>query len=260
MLYYKQFLHPQSTEWIVFIHGAGGSSAVWHKQLRDFQKEFNLLLIDLRGHGKSADLPKAIWNEEYTFEAVTKDIIEVLDHLDLPPAHFMGVSLGTILARQLAEMRPDRVKSLVMAGAISRLTIQSRMLVVVGNSLKRIIPYMWLYRLFAYIVLPRRQHAESRSLFINEAQKLCQKEFIRWFKLTKDINPLLNYFKERDLGIPTLYIMGDQDVMFLEPVRKLVRVHKSSLLEVLDNCGHVVNVEKPDQFNQLSLAFLKNQV
>ena len=260
MLYYKQFLHPQSTEWIVFIHGAGGSSAVWHKQLRDFQKEFNLLLIDLRGHGKSADLPKAIWNEEYTFEAVTKDIIEVLDHLDLPPAHFMGVSLGTILARQLAEMRPDRVKSLVMAGAISRLTIQSRMLVVVGNSLKRIIPYMWLYRLFAYIVLPRRQHAESRSLFINEAQKLCQKEFIRWFKLTKDINPLLNYFKERDLGIPTLYIMGDQDVMFLEPVRKLVKVHKNSLLQVLDNCGHVVNVEKPDQFNQLSLAFLKNQV
>ncbi|MCE2708226.1 MAG: alpha/beta fold hydrolase [Bacteroidota bacterium] len=260
MLYYKQFWHPHSTEWIVFIHGAGGSSAVWHKQLRDFQKEFNLLLIDLRGHGKSADLPRAIWNEEYTFEAVTKDIIEVLDHLELPPAHFMGVSLGTILARQLAEMHPDRVKSLVMAGAISRLTIRSRILVVVGNALKKIIPYMWLYRLFAYIVLPRKQHAESRSLFINEAQKLCQKEFIRWFKLTKDINPLLNYFKERDLGIPTLYIMGDQDVMFLEPVRKLVKVHKNSLLQVLDNCGHVVNVEKPDQFNQLSLAFLKNQV
>jgi len=49
-------------------------------------------------------------------------------------------------------------------------------------------------------------------------------------------------------------------VMFLEPVRKLVKVHKNSLLQVLDNCGHVVNVEKPDQFNQLSLAFLKNQV
>ncbi len=259
MLYYKQFWHPHSTEWIVFIHGAGGSSAVWHKQLRDFQKEFNLLLIDLRGHGKSADLPRAIWNEEYTFEAVTKDIIEVLDHLELPPAHFMGVSLGTILARQLAEMHPDRVKSLVMAGAISRLTIRSRILVVVGNALKKIIPYMWLYRLFAYIVLPRKQHAESRSLFINEAQKLCQKEFIRWFKLTKDINPLLNYFKERDLGIPTLYIMGDQDVMFLEPVKNLIRYHKNSILRVLDTCGHVVNVEKPDEFNQLSIAFIKNQ-
>jgi len=132
MLYYKQFLHKESSEWIVFIHGAGGSSAVWHKQLRDFQRDYNLLLIDLRGHGKSTDLPQAIWNQEYTFEAVTRDIIEVLDHLNLPPSHFMGVSLGTILARQLAEMRPEKVKSLVMAGAVTRLTTQSRIFGVFG--------------------------------------------------------------------------------------------------------------------------------
>ena len=84
MLYYKMFHHAASKEWVVFIHGAGGSSAVWFKQLKDFQKHFNLLLIDLRGHGKSTDLPKAIYNQEYTFEAVTKDIIEVLDHVKLP--------------------------------------------------------------------------------------------------------------------------------------------------------------------------------
>jgi pimeloyl-ACP methyl ester carboxylesterase len=259
MLYFKQFLHSQSSEWVVFIHGAGGSSAVWHKQLRDFQKDFNLLLIDLRGHGKSAEMPEAIWKQHYTFEAVTKDILEVLDHLKLPPAHFMGVSLGTILARQLAEMAPARVKSLVMAGAVTRLTVQSRLLVFFGNTFKRIIPFMLLYRLFAFVIMPRKQHAESRNLFIHEAQKLCQKEFIRWFKLTKDINPLLRYFKEKDLGIPTLYVVGDQDVMFLEPVKNLIRYHKNSILRVLDTCGHVVNVEKPDEFNQLSIAFIKNQ-
>jgi pimeloyl-ACP methyl ester carboxylesterase len=259
MLYFKQFIHAHSSEWVVFIHGAGGSSAVWHKQLRDFQKEYNLLLIDLRGHGKSAEMPQAIWEKQYTFEAVTRDIIEVLDHLKLPPAHFMGVSLGTILARQLAEMEPKRVKSLVMAGAVTRLNNQSRLLVFLGNTFKRVIPYMWLYRLFAFVIMPRRQHAESRNLFINEAQKLCQKEFIRWFKLTKDINPLLNYFKEKDLEIPTLYVMGDQDVMFLEPVKYLIRSHKKSLLEVLNQCGHVVNVEKPEEFNQLALAFIKSQ-
>jgi pimeloyl-ACP methyl ester carboxylesterase len=53
--------------------------------------------------------------------------------------------------------------------------------------------------------------------------------------------------------------MGDQDVMFLEPVRNLIQFHKNSLLEVLNQCGHVVNVEKPEEFNQLSLAFIKNQ-
>lgn len=258
MLYYKQYIHPSSAEWVVFIHGAGGSSAVWYKQLKDFKKEFNLLLIDLRGHGKSIDLSKAIWNEEYTFQAVTKDILEVLNHLNTPPAHLMGVSLGTIIARQLAELEPHRVKSLIMAGAVTRLTLQSRVLVFFGNTFKKIIPYMWLYRLFAFIIMPLKQHAESRNLFVTEAKKLCQKEFIRWFKLTKDINPLLRYFKEKDLGIPTLYVMGDQDVMFLEPVKNLVQQHKNSVLKILEKCGHVVNVEQPELFNQLSTHFIKN--
>jgi pimeloyl-ACP methyl ester carboxylesterase len=258
MLFYKAYKHPSSREWVVFIHGAGGSSVVWHKQIRDFRKDFNLLLIDLRGHGKSTDSIKNIWKEEYTFPAVTKDIIEVLDHLDIPPAHFMGVSLGTILARQLAEMEPQRVRSLVMAGAITRLNITSRVLVYLGNTFKSVVPYMWLYSLFAWIIMPRRHHSESRNLFIREAQRLCQKEFIRWFKMTKDINPILKYFKEKDLPIPTLYIMGEEDIMFLEPVKKIVKEHKLSLLKIVKACGHVVNVEQPEKFNQLSLEFLRN--
>ncbi len=259
MLYHKEYIHATSKEWVVFIHGAGGSSAVWYKQLKDFREKFNLLLIDLRGHGKSADIPEAIYNETYTFKAVTSDIIEVLDHLKTPPAHFMGVSLGTILVRQLAELEKWRVKSLVLAGAVTRLTIQSQVLVYLGNLFKRFIPYMWLYRLFAFVIMPRKQNAESRNLFIREAQKLCQKEFIRWFKLTKDINPLLRYFKESDLGIPTLYVMGDQDVMFLEPVRQIIKTHKYAVLNILEKCGHVVNVERPQEFNQLSLQFIQNQ-
>lgn len=259
MLYYKTYHHPSSSEWVVFIHGAGGSSAIWHKQIREFREEFNLLLIDLRGHGKSAGSLKNIWNEKYTFQAVTKDIIEVLDHLQLPPAHFMGVSLGTIITRQLAEMEPQRVKSMVMAGAVTKLNITSRMLVILGNAFKSVVPYMWLYSLFAWIIMPRKHHAESRNLFIREAQRLCQKEFIRWFKLTKDVNPLLRYFKQKDIKIPTLYVMGEEDIMFLEPVKKIVQEHKLSILEIVKACGHVVNVEQPEVFNQVSLQFLKNQ-
>ncbi len=259
MLYYKKYKHSSSKEWVVFIHGAGGSSSIWYKQIRDFREEYNLLLIDLRGHGKSADAFKNLWKEEYTFPVVTKDIIEVLDHLNIPPAHFMGVSLGTILARQLAEMAPEKVKSLIMAGAITRLNVTSRLLVFFGNAFKSLLPYMWLYSLFAWVILPRRHHSESRNLFIREAKRLCQKEFIRWFKLTKDINPLLRYFKEKNLFIPTLYIMGEEDIMFLEPVKKIVREHKLSFLNIVKACGHVVNVEQPEIFNRLSLKFLKNQ-
>lgn len=259
MLYNKRYLHPSSSEWVVFIHGAGGSSVVWYKQLRDFKENYNVLLLDLRGHGKSANIPQAIWEDDYTFREITKDIIEVLDYWKIPPAHFAGVSLGTIIARNLAELEPDRVKTMVLAGAITRLNIRSRFLVFLGNAGKKVIPYMWLYSLFAFIIMPRKQHSESRNLFINEAKKLCQKEFIRWFKLTKDINPLLRYFKEKKTEIPTLYVMGDQDLMFLEPVKNIVKEHKNAVLEIVEACGHVVNVEQPERFNKHALAFINSQ-
>ena len=53
MLYYTTHLSTPDAEWVTFIHGAGGSSGIWFKQIRAFQKHFNVLLIDLRGHGKS---------------------------------------------------------------------------------------------------------------------------------------------------------------------------------------------------------------
>lgn len=54
---------------------------------------------------------------------------------------------------------------------------------------------------------------------MREARKLCQKEFKRWFRLATEVNPLMRYFKERMLPIPTLYVMGQEDHMFLAPVR-----------------------------------------
>ena len=53
MLHYKIHKKSPDAEWVTFIHGAGGSSSIWFRQIRDFQKHFNVLLIDLRGHGKS---------------------------------------------------------------------------------------------------------------------------------------------------------------------------------------------------------------
>lgn len=61
---------------------------------------------------------------------------------------------------------------------------------------------MWLYRLLAFIIMPRQHHQESRNLFVHEACKLCQKEFKRWFRLATEVNPLMRYFRARSLPIP----------------------------------------------------------
>ncbi len=243
---------------MVFIHGAGGSSSIWFSQLRDFKKHFNVLLVDLRGHGKSKDLLKKYYEEDYSFEFISQDVIDVLDHLNIEKAHFIGVSLGTIIIRTIGEIAPERVKSAVLCGAITRLNIRSRILVFLGHTFKRFIPYMWLYKFFAWIIMPKKRHAKSRNLFIREAKKLYQKEFMRWFKLTNEVNPLLRYFKEREVKSPMLYVMGSEDHMFLPPVRSIVREHKNSSLRVIENCGHVCNVERPNAFNRLSIEYLKS--
>ncbi|MBO3699415.1 alpha/beta fold hydrolase [Roseivirga sp. E12] len=258
MLYYKSYDHPDSTEWVTFIHGAGGSSSIWYKQVKEFKEHFNVLLIDLRGHGKSQEIFERYFSNEYNFENISADVLEVMDHLKIQQSHFVGISLGTILMRTICELAPDRVKSLVMGGAVTRLNVRSKLLVGLGNATKKFIPYMWLYRFFAWIIMPRKRNQESRILFANQAKKLCQKEFVRWFGLTYKLNPLLRYFNENDTKLPTLYVMGDEDYMFLPQVTQLVKDHSTSSLQVVPNCGHVCNVEQPDFFNSTAINFISH--
>lgn len=255
MLHYRQFTKDVPAEWVVFIHGAGGSSAVWHKQLKAFQAHFNLLLIDLRGHGQSATNEKEKSNPPYTFELIAKDIIDVMDHVKLSSAHFVGVSLGTLVIRQLGDMISHRMQSMIMVGAITQFSFQSRMWVGLGRTCQHVMPYMWLYRLFAYVIMPAKNHRESRNLFIKEAKHLCQREFLRWFTLTGQLSSLFSRFKVH-ITVPTLFVMGDQDYLFLAPLKQSIRSMQNAALLVIEECGHVVNVEKAAEFNEKVLDYL----
>lgn len=254
MLYYKTHQHHSSKEWVVFIHGAGGSSSIWFKQIKDYCLNFNVLLVDLRGHGKSQDEQKAY--ESYTFKEICEDVIEVLDHAKIASAHFVGISLGTILIRNLHEIAPGRVKSMVLGGAIMRLNRRAKFLSRFGDWVKTIMPYLWLYKFFAWIIMPRKRHKQSRLLFVNEARKLCQREFIYWYRLLYEVNPLLKYFEEKPIQVPILYLMGDEDYMFLPFIKKLVPQHPTSRLFIVENSGHVCNVDQPDIFNKASITFI----
>jgi pimeloyl-ACP methyl ester carboxylesterase len=254
---YTIYENKITNQWVTFVHGAGGSSSIWFKQIRDFKKQYNVLLLDLRGHGESKTTLKTAFKQKYTFSALANDILEVLDFLKIKKSHFVGISLGTILIRQLAEMYPDRVQSMVLGGAILKMNFRSQVLMRLGNIFKYVLPYLLLYKLFAFVIMPKKNHKQSRLLFINEAKKLYQKEFIKWFKLTAEINPILKLFRQVELNIPTLYVMGEEDYMFLPSVRKVVESHyKSSELIVLENCGHVVNLEQPNIFNETVLSFV----
>ncbi|MFN3590255.1 MAG: alpha/beta fold hydrolase, partial [Spirosomataceae bacterium] len=252
MLHYTTYLLSESSPWVTFIHGAGGSSSIWFRQIKDFKKSFNVLLVDLRGHGRSKKIDYENL-KRYTFDKIGDDVMEVLDYLQIKKTHFVGISLGTIIIREITERFPNRTISMVLGGAVMKLNVRGQILMRLGALLQSVVPYLLLYKLLAFVIMPRKKHKESRNLFINEAKKLYQREFKRWFTLVSEVNPLLNLFRIKDSGVPTLYIMGEEDYMFLPSIKQLVKNHFSSELFIIPACGHVVNVEKPDEFNRQAL-------
>lgn len=254
LLYYRSYIINEQTPWVTLIHGAGGSSAIWYRQLREYKKHFNVLLIDLRGHGKSNQMK---WKKGDNFIQIADDIMEVVDHEQIEKTHFVGISLGTIAVQTIAQRYPSRVSSMILSGAVTGIDFRTKFYLTIGNLGKYILPYMWLYRLFAWIIMPRSNHKEARNTFVELAKKMCQKEFIRWFSLTKNINPFLRKLQRDFNDIPTLFVMGEEDYLFLETVEDVVLSAKSNVkLEYIEDAGHVCNIDQPERFNHVTMSFL----
>ena len=127
-----------------------------------------------------------------------------------------------------------------------------------GNFFRSVVPYILLYQLFAFIIMPKKNHKESRSLLVKECKKLYQKEFIRWCKLTAGINPLLRLQRSNDIKIPSLYVMGAEDHLFLPSIKKVIPNYTNAYLYIIEKSGHVVNVDQPTEFNNKVIKFLKS--
>jgi pimeloyl-ACP methyl ester carboxylesterase len=241
-----------SNKWITFIHGAGGNSSIWFNQVRFFKAYFNVLLIDLRGHGKSKVSPKGT---KYTFNIIIDDILNVLDYNKIEKSHFVGISLGSILIQKMIQLHSNKVEKIGLGGAILNLNLQSRFLMYMGKLTQSVLPFIWIYTFFAYVIMPYKAHRKSRALFIKEAKKISHAEFGRWYKLTATILPVLAKIRGKQLKPPTLYIMGIQDYMFLPFVKKIIMIHQNATLITLPGSGHVVNIDQPDLFNDHLLNF-----
>ena len=256
LIYHKAFHHPKSDTWVVLIHGAGGSNVVWFKQLRDFKKHFNVLLVDLRGHGKS----KGQYTKEelYRFDEIALDVIEIMDYQNIRKAHYIGISLGCIVIRAIDKLSPGRAESIILGGAVIQFNKKIEVLLTLGKLLNSVLPYMWLYKLNAWILIPSKKHRQSRLLFIREAIKLGKQEFEKWLRMSGEIRENLGEFLRQEASVPVLYLMGDRDHMFLPMVSNLVIMHLNSKLIVISDSGHCCNLDQPDIFNENVIHFIKN--
>ena len=254
MLKFKTHLNNKNNDWVTFLHGFGGSSNIWHKQVRELSKHYNLLLIDLRGHGKSHNIRL---NSDFNLFTACEDIIEVLKFLKIKNSHFIGISFGSLLIFKLMEIHKDYINKSIFAGAITSFNHFTQFLLLCLNLLKNILPNMLLYKLFAYIIMPKSNHKESRLIFINEAKVIDRKVFNQWLKLIPDLKKIILQLKPINFNKYILFLSGSDDYLFSEDARKFASKNKFLSYCSIKGAGHVVNIDKPSVFNKIVIEYLE---
>jgi len=238
------------------VHGAGGSTRTWRKQVEEFGGHYHLLIIDLPGHAGSAEATRD--QEKYDFEWISMRIWEVVDIHTQQPIHLVAVSLGSIIAMQMYALRPHGISALLFAGPIVSLSVKLRMLARSGLFIAKIIGFRNFYSLMAKVVLPRKNHKKSREIFVRESKFLSLLEYRKWTAMYgKYLDDTLRKLFSFQPHIPMLIMVGGQDHLFLKPSMMYANRFQAISLEVVQRCGHLVSLEKPEEFNRRCLEFLR---
>jgi len=257
-LNHKIILNSSTNEWLVFIHGAGGNMSTWKYQSVYFAETFNLLLIDLRDHGGSKFIQPA--PKKYSFDLITSDIVKLLNYLNISQAHFMSLSMGSLMLQHLALKHPILVKSAVVAGGVYHINESINLFVNTALFFTRILPYRTMYHVFSYLVMPRNNHQQSRKIYIEQSRKLSGAAYRRWITLYQEFRTVLRSFYDQPLTFPLLVVMGSQDYIFLSAAAKYVRKHELAKLAILHGCGHICTLEQPHNFNQIVSEFYQKSI
>lgn len=106
--------YEREGEAIIFLHFGGANLMMWERTVPYFRDHYRLILVDLRGHGKS-DKPES----GYHIDEMAGDVVGVMQHLKLERTHVVGSSLGAEVGLGLAANHPEKVASLVCEGALS---------------------------------------------------------------------------------------------------------------------------------------------
>ena len=108
-LYYEEY---GSGEPLLLLHGLGTDGRSWEYQREVFAEQFRVIVVDVRGHSRSAKPPGP-----YSVPQFAEDIFALLNHLQIDTFHLLGLSMGGMIGFQMAVDQPERFKSLTVVNS-----------------------------------------------------------------------------------------------------------------------------------------------
>jgi pimeloyl-ACP methyl ester carboxylesterase len=241
-IHFKEGSQRSGATPVIFIHGAGGSSNIWLRQLHPLEETFHVLAIDLPGHGDSEG------EGEESVEAYTRVLMSFLDALGLEEVCLVGHSMGGAIAMSLALAQPLRVKKMALAGSGGRLRVPPEVFFALKRDFKEAIRVICRY---AY-----SPHFPTYLLSLGEAEVEKSRPEVLLADFTAcdafDIRPQLSQISQQ-----TLILCGRED-RFTPP--RLSRYLQSHLphcrLEIIEGVGHMAMIENASAFNAALARFL----
>lgn len=231
-------------ECVVLIQGLGLSSRFWfdvpERILARSRTPFRVVLIDNRGTGQS-DRPGGLYRSEH----MADDVVAVLDALDVRRAHLVGISMGGMIAQQVAIRHPERVAGLVLLATTAGFkagqmppfrSVLRLLLTALGNlAIARRAHYA--------LLLPKKDQPRGDEL-MREWPALIEEEQLPLWTYIAQIAAALLHSPERHLHevtCPTVIVAGEEDVVL--PKRNseiLAGLLPNAHLEVLPEVGHAI--------------------
>ncbi|HSF81066.1 MAG TPA: alpha/beta hydrolase, partial [Anaerolineales bacterium] len=149
---------------IFFIHGLGSAGRDWEYQVDYFAQHYQVITYDVRGHGKSAK-PRG----PYSVPLFAADAASLIKALKIEPVHVVGISMGGMIAFQLAVSAPELLRSLIIVNSAPELvvkTLAERIQLLQRLLIVRLFGMRQMGQVLSRRLLPKEEHAPLRRLFV----------------------------------------------------------------------------------------------
>jgi pimeloyl-ACP methyl ester carboxylesterase len=244
---------------LLFLNGLSGDHLYWRGQLRAFHKHYRCLAIDNRDVGQSSYAAAP-----YSIRDLAEDVLQLMDQVALPPAHVVGLSMGGMIAQEVALAARQRVRSLILVDTLARAdewfrgTLRTfelirRHVADTGAFFDAILPTWVSHRFFdesdrvswLRALLRQNPYPQRLDAFLRQLDALGRHD-------TRDRLPRL--------ACPVLVMVGEDDCIapprYSRHIQELV---PHAQLVVLSGVGHAPPIEDSGQFNARLTEFLAGQ-
>ncbi len=243
--------NTRQAEWILFIHAAFVNHNMFRTQFAYFEKKYNILAVDIIGHGQSTDTQKGD-----TIIKMSNWISDILKAERIDKIHIVGVSLGAVLAQDFANRFPYAVSSLACFGGydINNFDVKMKQ----ENSaqqklmmLKALVSIKWFAeankKISAYTSQAQNEFFAMNILFPKKS-----------FMFLATLNGMVNKYKTGQRNYPLLIGCGKFDIpMELEAIKAWKNTEPDCTVVLFENAGHCVNMDVPQEFNKTMEEFWK---